>query len=473
MAADEPEKTSTAALAALLPCRCSRCADALQSVPKVCIALESLPESVVRRFLRGCKGDTDKAAHVLTTSYLWRDAFGVDALREDPDGSAAARAQVMQRLYPSVLYDRPDRDGRVVWIERTGLCDPTFSWSTDNFFGDETGPEAWLRCHVRLNEKAGEAHEQRVVVMDMYNAGKHHLCKAGLDLIKGMIQVDQRNYPETLHRLYIVNTPWLLHASYSMVSRWMDPVTASKIQVLGPVEDEAVHAALLETIALDDLPRFLGGARNGADVVARCAVHYTLRAGELPLDGEREASLSAGAESAVAAPVTAATAAAAAAAAAAQPAIADAVHTHGSLQLIVRSHGGGAKLRARWVRRRAGGEAGGDKALGEALSVVEVEAEPRLITLELPPQLVALNGGGGDGDGGGDGGGVGEGNDGDGEAGDEAAVREAGQALDGLRLGEEGEGAGVELQLSFVSENYYRACKVFWEVTGVDRSTWR
>ena len=468
MAADERQQASTtAALAALLPCRCTRCADALRSAPKVCIALESLPEPVLRRFLRGCKGDADKAAHVLTTSYMWRDAFGVDALREDPDGSAKARAQVVQRVYPSVLYDRPDRDGRVVWIERTGLCDPSFSWSTDPFFGDETGPEAWLRCHVRLNEKAGAMHEQRVVVMDMYNAGKHHLCKAGLDLIKGMIQVDQRNYPETLHRLYIVNTPWLLHASYSMVSRWMDPVTASKIQVLGPVEDEAVHAALLETIALDDLPHFLGGARDGADVWARCAVYYKLRAGELPLDGEREATISAGAERAMSAPVTAA---------AAHPAVGDAV-PRGSLQLIVRSHGGAAKLRARWLRHEAGGgEAGGGELLGEALSTLDVDAIPQLITLELPPQLsTAFNGAGAGGAT--HGSDAGESRGAGGEACDEAAVREAGQALNVLGLGDEGAcegtGAGAELQLTFVSANYYRACKVFWEVTSVDRGAWR
>ena len=179
-----------------LPCGCAKCADALLAEPKVGTTLAELQArspSVVQRFLCGCKGDAAKAAHVLTTSYLWRHAFGVDALREDPDGTARERAAVLGKLYPSTLYDRRDREGRVMWLERTGLCDPVVAWSSDVFQGED-GPTAWLRCHVRLNELAGQVHPQRVVVMDMFNAGKGHLSKAGLGLIKRMIQIDQRKH---------------------------------------------------------------------------------------------------------------------------------------------------------------------------------------------------------------------------------------------------------------------------------------
>ena len=239
--------TTTAASIAVvhLPCGCERCIEALAAAPKVGLVLSELPTSspdAVRRFLRGCKGDPAKAAHVLTTSYLWRHEFGADQLREDPDGSAAERTEVLGRIYPSTLYDRRDREGRVLWIERTGLCDPAVAWASAVFRGED-GPTAWLRNHVRLNELAGQVHPQRVVIMDMHNAGKGHLCKAGMELIKRMIQIDQRNYPESLHRLFIVNTPWLLHASYAVIARWMDPVTASKIQVLGSVAEPEVQTS--------------------------------------------------------------------------------------------------------------------------------------------------------------------------------------------------------------------------------------
>jgi len=180
----------------ILPCGCERCAVAIAAAPKVGLQLQQLEERARLRFLRGCKGDAAKAAHVLTTSYLWRYEFGVDELREDPDGTAAQRASAVSRLYPAVLSDRTAREGRALWIERTGLCDPAGATSSERVFGDEDGPTAWLRCHVRLNEHAGAIHEQRVVIMDMHLANKSHLCKAGLDLIKRMIQIDQRNYPE-------------------------------------------------------------------------------------------------------------------------------------------------------------------------------------------------------------------------------------------------------------------------------------
>ena len=102
----------------------------------------------VQRFLRGCKGDAAKAAHVLTTSFLWRHDFGADLLRDDPDGSAAERTDVLGLIYPCTLYDLRDREGRVVWIERTGLCDPAACLHAAAVFRGENGPTAWLRNHV-------------------------------------------------------------------------------------------------------------------------------------------------------------------------------------------------------------------------------------------------------------------------------------------------------------------------------------
>ena len=139
---------------------------ALLEAPKVGSVLTELltnSPDTVHRFLRGCKGDAAKAAHVLTTSYLWRHEFGTDLLRDDPDGSAAERSEVLSRIYPSMLYDRRDHEGRVVWIERTGLCDPTVAQpSATAVFRGEDGPTAWLRNHVRLNELAGGGSLSRI-----------------------------------------------------------------------------------------------------------------------------------------------------------------------------------------------------------------------------------------------------------------------------------------------------------------------
>jgi hypothetical protein len=39
----------------------------------------------------------------------------------------------------------------------------------------------------------------------------------------------QTNYPETLHRFYVINTPWVFQGIYKIAERFLDPVVKSKV----------------------------------------------------------------------------------------------------------------------------------------------------------------------------------------------------------------------------------------------------
>ena len=58
-----------------------------------------------------------------------------------------------------------------------------------------------------------------------------HARRDGLAVLKSTIEVDQRHYPETLHRFFIVNAPFILKAVWRLVKPWLDPHTQTKIQV--------------------------------------------------------------------------------------------------------------------------------------------------------------------------------------------------------------------------------------------------
>ena len=59
-------------------------------------------------------------------------------------------------------------------------------------------------------------------------------------------------YPETVHRIYIVNAPSVFQVVWRFVKQWVDPQTATKIQVLGK-DYHARFRELLPGVELPDL----------------------------------------------------------------------------------------------------------------------------------------------------------------------------------------------------------------------------
>ncbi len=67
---------------------------------------------------------------------------------------------------------------------------------------------------------------------------------------------DQNYYPESLYKLFVVNTPAVITVAWKLISPWVDSRTKAKIVFLKPHE---TAAELLKHINDDDLPVELGG----------------------------------------------------------------------------------------------------------------------------------------------------------------------------------------------------------------------
>ena len=51
------------------------------------------------------------------------------------------------------------------------------------------------------------------------------------DLLKRIFDVGTNFYPETMWKIYLVNTPMLFRAVWAVVKPWLHPVTAAKVRV--------------------------------------------------------------------------------------------------------------------------------------------------------------------------------------------------------------------------------------------------
>ncbi|KAI7904987.1 CRAL-TRIO domain-containing protein [Cokeromyces recurvatus] len=73
--------------------------------------------------------------------------------------------------------------------------------------------------------------------------------------LKAIAEIVQHYYPETLHRLFIVNAPSAFTVMFKVIKHWLNPRTLEKIHVLG----SDFQSVLLNYIDADSLPSFLGG----------------------------------------------------------------------------------------------------------------------------------------------------------------------------------------------------------------------
>lgn len=64
------------------------------------------------------------------------------------------------------------------------------------------------------------------------------------------------HYPETLDRIFIIGAPFFFPTVWGWVKRWFDPITVSKIFILGPAE---VFPVLNSFMEVENIPKQYGG----------------------------------------------------------------------------------------------------------------------------------------------------------------------------------------------------------------------
>ena len=105
------------------------------------------------------------------------------------------------------------------------------------------------------SDLVGHLVETSCTIMDLKGVGLSQFWK-----VKGYVQeasgISQNNYPESMGKFYIINSPYLFSTVWSLVKGWLDEATVAKIHILG--SDYKKH--LLEQVPADSLPKFLGGA---------------------------------------------------------------------------------------------------------------------------------------------------------------------------------------------------------------------
>jgi hypothetical protein len=153
-----------------------------------------------------------------------------------------------------------DKEGYPIYWEKTGTCSSNFWKLKEHISHDEL-----IVRHVRLqllmsarmvycSTQFGRNIDRFVVINDFKNLS----ISPDIDAIKYVIaisDIDSNYFPERLHRSFAINCPWYFTAVFRLVSPFLDPVTLSKIKIIG--SDYLPH--LLEYIDQSQIPIEYGG----------------------------------------------------------------------------------------------------------------------------------------------------------------------------------------------------------------------
>jgi hypothetical protein len=183
-------------------------------------------EDDLKRFLRARKWNLKAAVQQFDDRIAWRKKLSVDHCLDDPHEVAS----MFKKICPS-NWALNDKFGRPCLIQTPGRCH--FS-VIQKFISIETA----ISCHIVTQETLRKRCREQSVECKRYIAkflgivdltGVELSMSDVFHILKAMTQVDERYYPETLGNMVVVNAPTIFSVLWSMVKKFIDPETATKI----------------------------------------------------------------------------------------------------------------------------------------------------------------------------------------------------------------------------------------------------
>ncbi|GMI85184.1 hypothetical protein like AT1G55690 [Hibiscus trionum] len=210
------------------------------------------------RFLKAREFNIEKTIQMWEEMLKWRKEFGTDTILEDFEFEELE--EVLQ-YYPQG-YHGVDKEGRPVYIERLGKAHPSRLMKI-------TTIDRYLKYHVQEFERAllekfpacSIAAKRQIcsttTILDVQGLSMKNFSRTAANLLAAMSKIDNSYYPETLHRMYVVNAgPGFKKMLWPAAQKFLDAKTIGKINVLEPKS----LGRLLEVIDSSQLPDFLGGS---------------------------------------------------------------------------------------------------------------------------------------------------------------------------------------------------------------------
>lgn len=171
------------------------------------------------RFLRARDFSVEKASHMLLESLKWRQENNVDRMLDE-----YKQPSIVKQHFPGGWH-HTDKDGRPLYILRLGHMDVKGLLKS-------LGEEGLLKLALQICEEGLQLIEQATnktgkpvldwcLLCDLDGLSMRHLWRPGLKALLHIIETVERNYPETLGRMFIVRAPRVFPIAWTIVSTFI------------------------------------------------------------------------------------------------------------------------------------------------------------------------------------------------------------------------------------------------------------
>jgi hypothetical protein len=172
-------------------------------------------DRIALRFLRARKWDVDAAENMLVETLRYRTTFqgiGIDAI---------TLKSVMNEIREGKsFFHGVDKEGRPISYIKVRNHDPA---RTEQLEGQRF--QLFMMEYGKTLLKAPV--ETVTMLFDMTDCGRKNL---DLKTLQFTVSSLQNYYPESLGKVLVYNSSWLVYGIWKVVRPWLDPVTAAKVQ---------------------------------------------------------------------------------------------------------------------------------------------------------------------------------------------------------------------------------------------------
>lgn len=213
-------------------------------------------DSHILRFLRSQDFNLEKSKEVLCQSLSWRKQHQVDKIL-----STYTPPQLLKDYYLG-CWHHVDLEQRPIYVLRLGQMDTKGLLKA-------CGEEQILRHVLNLMEeglqKCKEATKREgtplnswTCLVDLEGMSMRHLWRPGVQALLRIMEVMEKNYPETMAQLLIVRAPRVFPVLWTLISPFIEEKTRSKFMMYTGT-DYMGPGGLIDYMAEDYIPDFLGG----------------------------------------------------------------------------------------------------------------------------------------------------------------------------------------------------------------------